>query len=271
MKRCPRRKPCPSPVWSFNRGSRSHPERRSHLRGLRQVEWPLPGPLLFSMIQPRLQRRLLRHHLPLLLASFAAVSALYATRDFKDVITRTSFATAYPALALLAATLLLGPWNLVRRRTNPISSDLRRDVGIWAGILGVLHTAVGQCVHLRGRPWLYYIYGPQEHHRGIRHDLFGLANYTGAVSTLLLILLFATSNDWSLRKLHTRPWKRLQRWNYAVFALAGVHAFAYQGVEKQKLQFVATVAICTAIALGFQCAGIVFTRRAEREGANRFA
>ena len=218
-----------------------------------------------------MRRRLLNHHLPLLLVSFASVAALYATREYKDVITRASFATAYPALALMAATLLIGPWNLIRKRTNPISADLRRDIGIWAAILGILHTAVGQCVHLRGRPWLYYVYGPQEHHHGVRHDLFGLANYTGALSTLLLLALFATSNDWSLRKLHTRQWKQLQRWNYAVFALAGVHAFAYQGVEKQKLPFVITVAVCVTIAIVFQVAGIVMTRRAARARMRRYA
>src|SRR5579859_3103725 len=161
----------------------------------------------------RLQARLFRHHLPLLVLAFVSVAALYFTRPYPDMISRASFATAYPALALLAATLLVGPWNMLRRKTNPVSSDLRRDIGIWAGILGILHAGVGQFVHLRGRPWLYYIYGPAEHHHGLRHDLFGLANYTGAISTLLLLALFATSNDWSLRKLHTRQWKQLQRWN----------------------------------------------------------
>jgi sulfoxide reductase heme-binding subunit YedZ len=196
---------------------------------------------------------------------------MYATSEYQDVITRASFATAYPAMALLAATLLIGPWNLIRKRTNPISADLRRDIGIWGAILGIVHTAVGQCVHLRGRPWLYYVYGPQEHHHGLRHDLFGLANYTGALSTLLLVALFATSNDWSLRKLHTRTWKQLQRWNYAVFGLAAVHAFAYQGVEKQRLPFVITVVVCVAIALAFQMAGIVMVRKAARDRMRRFA
>jgi len=218
-----------------------------------------------------MRRRLLRHHLPLLVFAFASVAALYATRDNMDVISRASFATAYPALALLTVTLLIGPWNLLRKRTNPISADLRRDIGIWGAILGILHTAVGQFVHLRGRPWLYYVYGSQEHHHGLRHDLFGLANYTGAMSTLVLLALFATSNDWSLRKLHTRQWKQLQRWNYAVFALAGVHAFAYQGVEKQHLSFVVTVAVCVTIAIAFQLAGVVMTRRAAAARMRRFA
>jgi sulfoxide reductase heme-binding subunit YedZ len=208
-----------------------------------------------------LRLRLLKHHLPLLVIIVICVATLYITRPYKDVVSRASFATAYPALALLAATLLVGPWNLVQKRQNPISSDLRRDLGIWAGILGILHSAIGQCVHLRWRPWLYYVYGPKEHHGfPLRHDLFGLANYTGAVSVLVLIALLATSNDYSLRALGSPRWKQLQRWNYAVFALAAVHSFAYQGVEKQHLPFVATVAICVAITLVLQVAGVVMRR-----------
>ena len=217
------------------------------------------------LMRTRMCRRLLSHHLPLLVLSAASIAALYSTRNYRDVISRASFATAYPALALLAATLLIGPWNLLRKRTNPISADLRRDIGIWAGILGLLHTGVGQCVHLRGRPWLYYVYGGQEHHHvfPLRHDLFGLANYTGAFGVLLLAVLLATSNDYSLRKLHTRRWKQLQRWNYAAFALVAVHTFAYQGVEKQLWKWVATAVACIAIATTFQVAGVVIRRRAS--------
>lgn len=205
----------------------------------------------------RLLPRLWQHHLPLFVLSFASVATLYQTRPYPDVISRASFATAYPALALLAATLLIGPWNLLRRKPNPVSSDLRRDIGIWAGILGLVHSAVGQCVHLRGRPWLYYVYGPTEHHHGMRHDLFGLANYTGAIGVLLLIMLLATSNDLSLRRFSARKWKQMQQWNYAVFALVAVHSFAFQGVEMQKVQWVATVAACVAAAVGLQITGLI--------------
>jgi len=215
--------------------------------------------------QQRLRRRLLRHHLPLLAVTAAAVAALYFTRPYKDAITRASFSTAYPALALLAATLLIGPWNVLRRRQNPVSSDLRRDLGIWAGMVGVLHSAIGQCVHLRGRPWLYYVYGPWEHHHRfpLRHNLFGLANYTGAAAVLAIVALLATSNDYALRALGTPRWKQLQRWNYAVFALTAVHAFAYQGIEKQHRPFVATVAVCVAVAAAMQTAGWISRRRSR--------
>ena len=224
------------------------------------MRWEFSG--LNSVVDtaPRWRGRLLprvwRHHLPLFLLSLISVAILYQTRPYKDILSRASFATAYPALALLAATLLIGPWNLLRRRANPVSSDLRRDLGIWAGVLGIVHAAVGQFVHLRGRPWLYYVYGPGEHHHGMRHDLFGLANYTGALGVLVLIALLATSNDFSLRRFGTRKWKQLQRWNYAVFGLVAVHTFAFQGVETQKMQWVITAGVCVAAAIVFQLMGM---------------
>jgi sulfoxide reductase heme-binding subunit YedZ len=209
----------------------------------------------------------LAHHLPIACASAVCALILYFTRPYADVITRLSFATAYPALGLLAATLVIGPWNLLRKEPNPTSSDPRRDIGIWAGITGVAHTAIGQCVHLRGRPWLYYVYGPQKHHHAfpIRHDLFGLANYTGLLSVILLAIIFATSNDFSLRALGTPRWKRLQRWNYAVFALAGIHAIGYLTIEKEKLSFVLIVGFLLGIVLMFQTVGFLLRRTSSRK------
>lgn len=208
----------------------------------------------------RLVRRLWTHHLPIFLVTALSIAVLYATRPYKDVISKASFATAYPALVLLAATLLIGPWNLLRSKRTPASSDLRRDIGIWAGIVGIVHSVVGQMVHLRGRFWLYYVYEhPKAHLIPLRHDLFGFANFTGLVSALLLLMLLATSNDYSLRALSTPRWKQLQRWNYLAFALTGAHAFAYQTVEKQKVPFVAAAIASVLITVVLQ--GIGFQRR----------
>lgn len=205
-----------------------------------------------------------RHHVPLLIASSITVVTLYATRPYKDVVTKVSFATAYPALVLLVLTLLVGPWNLLRQKKTPVSSDLRRDIGIWAGLLGVAHAVVGQNVHLRGRPWLYYVYEQRAHGPiGLRHDLFGFNNYTGLLGSLILIALLMTSNDWSLRRLGTPQWKRLQRWNYACFAVSAVHAVGYQVMEKQQTTFLITVVFCIAITVLLQSTGVVLRRRAD--------
>jgi sulfoxide reductase heme-binding subunit YedZ len=214
--------------------------------------------LLMPIVQTqraRMQKRLIQHHFPLLILSSSSVAALYFTRPYRDVLTRLSFSTAYAAILLLGFTLLIGPWNVIRKRGNPVSSDLRRDAGIWAGILGMVHTAAGQCVHLRGHPWLYYVYSAQEHHHGLRHDLFGFANFTGVIAVLLLATLLATSNDYSLRRFSTLRWKGLQRWNYLLFGLAAAHAIGYLIIEKQTIPFDATIAVCIALTLIMQLSG----------------
>ena len=210
----------------------------------------------------RLIGRLLSHHLPLLVLSAASVALFHALKPIRDVITRLSFATAYPALIFVAATLLIGPWNLLRRKRTPVSSDFRRDVGIWAGILSLVHTVIGQDVHLRGRPWLYYVYGPREAHNfPLRHDLFGFSNYTGLFSALVVLLLLGTSNDYAMRALGTPRWKQLQRWNYFAFALAGAHALGYQATEKQKSPFMAVVLASLLITAVLQTIGYAFRRK----------
>jgi sulfoxide reductase heme-binding subunit YedZ len=237
---------------------------------------PVVSPSLkANPMQRRLARRLIRHHAALALLSAASVAGLYFTRSYSDWVMRLSFSTAYPAMLLLTWTLLIGPWNVVRGRGNPVSSDLRRDVGIWTGVLAIAHTAVGQCVHLRGRPWLYYVYGPWERHHWfpLRHDVFGFANYTGAASVLLVAALLATSNDISLRRLGAPGWKRLQRWNYAVFALAAAHAMGYLlGIEKQKWPLVLVIAGTIGETAAMQAAGFALRRHhaktATRKSAN---
>jgi sulfoxide reductase heme-binding subunit YedZ len=213
-------------------------------------------------VSPRLSRRGLRHHLPLAVITGLCGWTLYVTCPFSDVITRLSFATAWPALALLAATLVIGPWRTLQAKPVALSLDLRRDIGIWAGIAGVLHAIIGQCVHLRGRPWLYYVYDSKERHTfPLRHDLFGAANFTGLIAALVLLALLAMSNDASLRKLGAVQWKGWQRWNYACFALVATHTFGYLlGIESLKWPFIIVAAVCVAGTACLQIAG--YRRRA---------
>jgi sulfoxide reductase heme-binding subunit YedZ len=210
------------------------------------------------MFSYRLNQRLLKHHLPLALLTLAAGVPLYLTRSYPDVIARLSFASAYPALVLLSATLLIGPFKLLSGERPAVSLDLRRDIGIWAGIVGLFHTGMGQCVHLRGRPWLYYVYDAarEKHLIPIRHDLFGFSNYTGLAAALILLALLATSNDASLKKLGTPGWKQLQRWNYYCFGLTALHTFGYQkGVSNENWPYVATALLAVGITVALQWMG----------------
>jgi len=208
-------------------------------------------------MSPRLRRRLWRHHLPLVLLSAASVWLLYVTRPYPDVITRLSFATAWPGLVLLAVTLVIGPWRTLRGKAPILSQDLRRDIGIWGGTLGVLHAGVGQFEHLRGRPWLYYVYEKTgEHLVPLRHDMFGFSNFTGLFAALILLALLTTSNDASLRKLGGTGWKSLQRWNYACFGLTALHTFGYlMGIQSPKWGSIATASACVFLAATLQYQG----------------
>lgn len=175
----------------------------------------------------------------------------------RDTISGISIGTAYAALLLLATTLLLGPYHVLRRRVAPVSFDLRRDLGIWSGIGALVHTAVGVNVHLRGRPWLYFV--DEAHH--VRTNMFGFANYTGLVAALLFVLLLAISNDVSLRRMGAGKWKSFQRWTYAAVALTAAHAIAFQKVENRVLSFRLLIAAVLAVILFVQLAGVIRRNR----------
>ena len=111
-----------------------------------------------------IRQRALRHAL-LGAASVAMVLFVYVNVPTDFILRRWSLATAYVSLAFLAISLLIGPWNVLRARANPVSIDLRRDVGIWAGVLAIVHSVMGLFIHKMGGPWRYFFFGPDEPHR----------------------------------------------------------------------------------------------------------
>ena len=188
-----------------------------------------------------------KRHFVLAVAAVVIVALAYAGTPPPDVRHRMSMATAYAGLSFLAVSLWLGPWKVLRRRPNPTSFDLRRDVGIWAGVIAIVHTAIGLTVHLRGRMWMYFFKGL--HPFKLQNTQFGFANFTGLGAALLFLMLLAISNDLSLRTLKARRWKSLQRWTYAAFVLTGAHGIAYQAIEKRHVPWVLVfAAIMTVVA-----------------------
>ena len=200
-------------------------------------------------------RRFRRHFLLGSLSAALSVG-IYSLLTSPDALFKMSMASAYAGLAFLSGSVILGPWNVLRNRPNPVSTDLRRDLGIWAGLLGLFHTIVGLQVHMGGRFWLYFVY-PSEENRlfPIRYDPFGFANYTGLGATLILTMLLALSNDISLRRFGTTRWKSLQRWNYAGCILVVLHGIAYQFIEERSLWFIVFFGGMVLLAGALQYAG----------------
>lgn len=168
------------------------------------------------------------------------------------------------ALLLLTVTVSLGPLNLLRKRPNPVSADLRRDFGIWTAIVGIVHVIIGLQVHM-GSPVRYFIVRGRRGAAHARFDPFGIANYTGAIATLILLVLLALSSDAALRTLGAERWKSLQRWTYGLGGLVLVHAAVYQLLEKRALPLVLLLVVATTAGVGFQLSG----RRARARNSHR--
>jgi sulfoxide reductase heme-binding subunit YedZ len=197
--------------------------------------------------------------------SIALGAVVYTLVEPSSTMFRWSMATAYVSMMLLAATLGLGPLNLLRGRPNPVSTDLRRDVGIWAAIVGLAHVVFGLQVHFPGRMREYFLRTDGEPGAlPLRLDVFGLTNYAGLGAATVLVLLLALSNDRSLAALGTRRWKRLQRWNYAGWALIVLHGAAYQLLERRTLGLIVVFALLIGGTLAAQLAGFRAARREQR-------
>ena len=176
-----------------------------------------------------------------------------------------SLATAYVGLALLSITLLLGPWNVLGGHPNPVSTHLRRDIGIWAALVAGLHVAVGFQSHFTGDLMRWFRH-PDGHGMlgGLRYDPFGLASWTGLGATVLLLILLALSNDLALRRLGTGRWKGWQRANYAVFGAVIVHGVIFQVLEKRLWPWMGLVGAAAVVVVAFQALGFRRMREAQR-------
>ncbi len=174
----------------------------------------------------------------------------------------------YLCLLLLGVTLLIGPLNLLRQRRNPVNIDLRRDVGIWAGITGCLHVLWAVRGTLQNDQILSFFL-----QRGCCSytpllTVYGLSNDAGLLATLILLLLLALSNTFTLRVLKGKRWKWLQRSTYLLAVLALAHTFGFQYLNLRSPLWNVSVIGVSIVVLVCQGCGIVLLRR---RNARRFA
>jgi len=199
--------------------------------------------------------RLKKHYLPLLSLVLIAGLIFYFKRANRDTITFITQATGYISIIILSISLIIGSVNLLLKHKNPISTYLRRDISIIGGTLAVIHSITGLFVHLRGKTWLYFL-NKTDHGYSIRLDNFGLANYTGLISAIILLILLITSNDYFFKKLNQSYWKNIQRLSYLMFILALIHCFYYR-IVKENLNLIYCIYIPLFITvLIFQMIGV---------------
>ena len=219
----------------------------------------------------RVRLRLIRHYVPLLTLTGLATLALTMWAASPSLAYRLSLATAFAGLVLFGVSLVIGPLGLLwRGRLLPVSTDLRRDVGILAGVFGLAHALVGLLVYTDVR--LYFLYPVAAWQRmglPVRFDDFGLANWVGLGAAVVLGLLLVTSGDWALRRYGARRWKRLQQLAYSAFTLIVVHAILYQRLDPHDQgPLVAALALIVASVIILQTAGFL---KADRHLARHTA
>ena len=211
-----------------------------------------------------LKYRIIYHYFLLTLISLVTTFLFYRVWKNKDAITFITDVTGYIAIFILTVSLVLGPFNLILKRKNPVSTYLRRDIGISGGILAMVHSVTGLFVHLRGRPWLYFL-KETGNSLTVRLDKFGFANYSGLFAALIIILLLAISNDFSLEKLKALRWKNLQRLTYVMFVLMIIHSILYRVNANNNHLIYYLYAPMFLIILGLQIFGfrLVLRNRSE--------
>jgi sulfoxide reductase heme-binding subunit YedZ len=161
-----------------------------------------------------------------------------------------SVALAYLALLAALATLTIGPVKVLRRRPNPLSTDLRRDIGLFAAACALAHVVLAFGDHFGGVVHRYFFTDPTTSFASLRRDRFAVGLWLGVAATLLVVLLALVSNDVSVRRLGTRRWKRLQRTNYAYAVLALAHAVVFaELLGRIEIGVVACLGAVTVLAL----------------------
>lgn len=219
------------------------------------------------MMQGKRSIRVWRHVL-LGGGAIAATAALFALLGDGTTVFRISLSTAYVALMLFAVTFALGPLYVLATKRSPVSTYLRRDISIWGGVFALIHTAAGLFVHFGGRIWPYFFF--EDWHNSIvpvRYDAFGIANYTGAVAAVIVLVLLAISNNASMRRLGPPRWKALQRSSYAIAALTLVHTLIYQMLEQRAAPGWAAFWLVVAIVVALRLVTFAQQRGARRATA----
>src|SRR5690348_15336156 len=131
--------------------------------------------------------RLTNHLLMGAITLVGCVIAIMLATPSQSLLEMLAVGTGYIGLLLIAATLLIGPLNMLRVRKNPVNLMLRRDVGIWAGITSLAHVIFAFALELNWGGTLlgFFLYKDGS----AKLNLFGISNFMGLIAALVIIFL----------------------------------------------------------------------------------
>ncbi len=176
---------------------------------------------------------------------------------------RVSITTAYACLVLLSVGLAVGPGYALRSGRPVLNNRLRRDINIWAALMGLIHLVVATELSMTPSYVASFVNLPAEPMRG---RLFAWGSSSGFLVGLNFLLLLALSNDWSLRQLGAVWWKRLHRTSYLGFALTILHGLAFQILEGRAWPLIGALLLVASGVGVMQTWGVLAVRRGHKGG-----
>ena len=154
-----------------------------------------------------------------------------------------SLATAYICLILMAVALSLGPLRALRSSPLPLNNYLRRDIGIWSGLAGLVHLFVATELSMSAAYMQAYVnLSTGGFSDAMRMDLFSWGSIVGFLVGIFVLLLLILSNNKIIKLLGATWWKRLQRFAYPAFVFTVLHGFAFQALEARNILLIGIVA-----------------------------
>ncbi len=184
------------------------------------------------------------------LMTLAAMLVVWVNDDFAYDHVRMMWLakiSGYAALACLVVSQWISPacgiMALVKRPVAaPLQYHLRRDFGVAAALLALVHGSVMGLTFFSGTGWQAIAQKPWIQ--------------SGAMAALILLVLWATSYPRVVRWLRLRVWKSLHRMAYVAVGLILFHAISAPHAFVGLLQWVAiAVALSWCVRFALWCLG----------------
>ncbi len=206
--------------------------------------------------------RRLKNHVALAALTAICLGVAAASGPAAAVADQLSIVSAYLCLFLLGVALLIGPFHAIRKGKPLAHSYIRRDIGVWAALNGLLHFYLANILSMNYEYLGIYVENATAPPSvAMRSDLYNWGTILGYVVAVLFIVLLALSNDWIVRKIGLKWWKRLQRVSYFGFIFTCAHAFAFQILESREALWVCVVLLVTVLVFVGQSFGIAAIKK----------
>lgn len=164
---------------------------------------------------------------------------------------RLSVATAWLCMVLMCTALLIAPLQRLRGRQPPLNIYLRRDLGCWAALHGLLHFVAGNVVAMSPVYVSSFVRNnPAPPSTTLREILFSGGAILGLVIAIVFLLLLVISSDRALRWLGPVRWKKLQWSAHLALWFTVFHGIAFQLLEARYLPLVLLLFVSGVVIYG---------------------